>query len=101
MADFTRVDAPQVYRAGDAVLDVAGHLDRLGAGIRPWEAALEGAVTGSLVCDTAVGTTAGHWRGALEQLADEVRRHATDLRRTADDYQATDAQAAAHLRTFE
>jgi hypothetical protein len=98
VGEFTRVDAAEIHRIGDAVQDVAGRVDRLGASIRPWAYAVQGAVDGSVTCADSAPVTAGFWQAALEQMADEVRKHAADLRKTADDYRATDAWAAHHLR---
>ena len=82
----------------DATLDAAGRLERLAARVPTWEYAAQGAVGGSVTCETAAAEAARHWEFTLGKLAGEVRLFGSDLRQAATDYRATDAGAAARLR---
>ena len=97
MGEITGVDAPQVSAIGDAVLDVAGRLERLahGTGEGAWRA--RSAVAGSQLSEFGAADTALSWQEALQGLAEQVRAFGTDLRQAAADYQESDAAAAGRL----
>ena len=97
MGEGARVDVPELTGIGDAVLDVAGRLDRVATGIETWEYAAQHAVDGAAMCYSEMSYAAMRWQGTLTQLAAEVREFGSELRRTAEDYRAADAAAADRL----
>lgn len=98
MDETTSIDVPEVHRMSDATLDVAGRLERLGAGIEPWKYAAQGAVPGSVTSETGASGAARHWETTLDRLAEEVRLFGGDLRQAAADYQAADEAASRRVR---
>jgi hypothetical protein len=86
MAEGAGVDVPELTAIGGSVLEVAGRLERVAAGMRNWAYAAEDAVGGAATCHTATPGAAGRWRGILEHLAAEVRELGAELRRTAESH---------------
>jgi hypothetical protein len=91
-----RMDQPQVSKIGNAVLDVAGRLERIAGEVDRCGATSASAVDGSAALVAADGY-GGSWRRHLTDLADQVRGFGGDLHRAAGDYHRTDADAAAEL----
>jgi hypothetical protein len=96
--EITSIDVPEVYRMSDAVLDAAGRLERLAAGVESWQYAGKSAVAGSVTCDPATVEAAYHWEFTLGKLAEQVRLYGADLRQAATDYREADADAARRVR---
>jgi hypothetical protein len=98
VSDVTSIDASEVDRIGDAVLDVAGRIERIAGGMRDWQYAAHDAVDGAEMCYSATSYAAGAWLHTLEDMADAVREFGGGLRRVAADYRQSDSGAAARVR---
>ena len=94
----TSLDIPELTRMGDAVVDTADRLGRVAAGVPNWADTARAALDGSQICAFAAATAARGWQAPLTQLAGEVRDFGDGLRRSAEDYQASDEAAAARVR---
>jgi hypothetical protein len=94
MSDGVGVDGPAVAGIGEAVLDAAGRLERLAAGIGAWEYQAQDAVDGAAMCYSTMPYAAGMWQSTLTRLAGEVRAFGGELREAAAGYQQSDRAAA-------
>jgi hypothetical protein len=101
MGEISSIDVPAVSAIGDAVLDVAGRLDRLAAGVDDLTHLADEAVPGSVTCDWAMPAVARSWSYTLGRLAGDLREHGEDIRRSAADYHRADVEAEALLRASE
>lgn len=98
MGEITSVDVPEVFAIGDAVLDAAGRLERLSAGVGDGARLAEPAVEGSQLSLHGVVETSLTWQTTLEGFAEQVRGLGADLRKAASDYRAADGAAAGRVR---
>ncbi|WP_433366561.1 type VII secretion target [Actinoplanes sp. CA-142083] len=98
MGEITSVDAPRLAAMGDAVQEVAGRLDRLGAGVEGMTHQTVGAIEGSRTSEWAMPDVARNWHGNLERLAADVREFAGNLHQTAADYQGSDLDAYGRMK---
>ncbi|MCU7725162.1 hypothetical protein ODJ79_15650 [Actinoplanes sp. KI2] len=96
MGAMVRIDQPEVSKIGNAVLDVAGRLERVSGEVDRCGSITDSAVEGSAALG-ATGNYAIGWRETLTDLAGQVRAFAGDLHKAAGDYHETDAEAAARL----
>ncbi|HEX5200228.1 hypothetical protein ACFQS1_37385 [Paractinoplanes rhizophilus] len=99
MGEFTGVDVPRLTAMGDAVREVAGRLDRLGAGLEAATHQADGAIEGSRTCEWGLPDVTRNWHGNLERLAADVREFAEELHRTAADYKRSDLDAYGRIRS--
>jgi hypothetical protein len=96
MGAMVRIDQPQVSKIGNAVLDVAGRLERIAGEVDRCGTISDSAVEGSAALVAAERYASG-WQRTLTDLAEQVRGFGGDLHRAAGDYHETDAEAAAEL----
>jgi hypothetical protein len=98
VGDITSIDVPEVDRIGDAVLAVAGRLERVAAAVDGWEHAADDAVEGAEMCYSAAAYAAGSWRYTLADLAASVRQFGEQVHRAAAGYRQADASASGRVR---
>jgi hypothetical protein len=98
VSDVTGIDASEVDRIGDAVLDAAGRLERIAGGMSDWQYTARYAVDGAEMCYSATPYAAGAWQATLGELAESVRKFGSGLRQAAADYRRSDSGVAAVVR---
>ncbi|MFI5892512.1 hypothetical protein ACIA5D_20630 [Actinoplanes sp. NPDC051513] len=98
MGEIIGIDVPRLTAMGDAVQEVAGRLDRLGAGVEGMTHLADGAIEGSRTSEWAMPAVSRNWQYNLEHLAGDVREFAGNLRRAAADYQRSDTDTYGRMK---